>query len=238
MTIIGRGQGFLPTQLNGCAIWLRGDRGITLATGVSVWADQSGNAFNGTQGTGALQPLYTTSAINGLPGLKFSAANGSILNFGSPNTVLNGTSAERYFVMQAAADAPSDVMSDNGNWGTSGNATHIPFTDGNVYDCFARTTRPAWAKSNDFSKPTIYSAESSGTGGTGLWQARVNGTIQPNSVSNTNTYAPLPFAATLTVGSTDYTLCEYICFNRVLGPNERKAVTGYLGARYGIQVRP
>jgi hypothetical protein len=136
--------------------------------------------------------------------------------------------------MQAAADAPSDVMSDNGNWGTSGLATHIPFTDGNVYSGFARTTRPAWARSNNFSSPTIYSEESSGSGGTGLWQARVGGVIVAASVSNTNTYAMGIFSATLQVISTDYTLCEYICFNRTLTASERASMVGYLKGKYGI----
>jgi hypothetical protein len=41
--------------------WHRGDLGITLGTGVSAWADQSGNGWHSTQGTGSAQPTYTAS---------------------------------------------------------------------------------------------------------------------------------------------------------------------------------
>lgn len=51
------------------AQWVRSDLGITQGTGVSAWADQSGNARDFTQGTGAAQPLYTASdaTLNNLP---------------------------------------------------------------------------------------------------------------------------------------------------------------------------
>src|ERR1017187_9352789 len=51
-------------------LWLRSDLGITLATGVSLWADQSGKGYNVAQATGALQPAYLQSGINGLPSIK------------------------------------------------------------------------------------------------------------------------------------------------------------------------
>ncbi|HET7088705.1 MAG TPA: hypothetical protein VFL17_08660 [Anaerolineae bacterium] len=41
--------------------WQRGDLGITIGTGVSAWADQSGKANDDLQGTAANQPLYTAS---------------------------------------------------------------------------------------------------------------------------------------------------------------------------------
>lgn len=41
--------------------WLRGDLGITIVTGVSAWADQSGKGNDATQGTGAAQPAYSAS---------------------------------------------------------------------------------------------------------------------------------------------------------------------------------
>lgn len=41
--------------------WLRADLGITIVTGVSAWADQSGNGNNAIQATGTAQPAYTAS---------------------------------------------------------------------------------------------------------------------------------------------------------------------------------
>ncbi len=62
-------------QISGLAAWYRGDKGITIATGVSQWTDLSGGTGrNLTQATGALQPAYIVNAINGQPALRFSTA--------------------------------------------------------------------------------------------------------------------------------------------------------------------
>jgi autotransporter-associated beta strand protein len=66
---------FLPTNLPNCGLWLHAGAGLTTnATGnVSVWADQSGNGRNATQGTAGAQPVWVASAANGLPALRFEA---------------------------------------------------------------------------------------------------------------------------------------------------------------------
>lgn len=66
---------FVPTQLSGCVLWLRSDLGITLnGSTVSAWGDQSGNANNMLQGTGANQPAYVSNVVNGRPVLRFDGA--------------------------------------------------------------------------------------------------------------------------------------------------------------------
>ncbi len=42
--------------------WLRADRGVTIGTGVSAWADQSGNGVDFSQATGSKQPAFSSSA--------------------------------------------------------------------------------------------------------------------------------------------------------------------------------
>jgi len=65
---------FVPTQIPGCLVWLRGDLGITLSgASVSGWADQSGNTNNASQ-SGAAQPPYNPTAASGLPAIQ---GNGS-----------------------------------------------------------------------------------------------------------------------------------------------------------------
>lgn len=48
--------------------WLDASKGITIATGISAWADQSGYNNDVVQATAGRQPAFTASAINGLPG--------------------------------------------------------------------------------------------------------------------------------------------------------------------------
>ena len=51
---------FIPSDVPGLRMDLNGDKGITLATGVTNWADQSGYAHNAAQATTNLQPAYTS----------------------------------------------------------------------------------------------------------------------------------------------------------------------------------
>lgn len=65
---------FRPTQLPGLVLWTRADLGITIATGVSAWTDQSGTGNNLAQPTGANQPAFTASvaALGARPALTYS----------------------------------------------------------------------------------------------------------------------------------------------------------------------
>ncbi|MBW8863970.1 MAG: hypothetical protein JF609_03420, partial [Verrucomicrobia bacterium] len=66
--------------------WFKADAITGLASGavVSVWPDATGNGFNAMQALGANQPTYVTNAINGLPVVRFNAANSSYLWFYRP----------------------------------------------------------------------------------------------------------------------------------------------------------
>ncbi len=50
----------LPVTAN-LAAWFNADKGITIATGVSAWADQSGNSRTLSQGTAGNQPSYSAT---------------------------------------------------------------------------------------------------------------------------------------------------------------------------------
>jgi len=62
--------------------WVRADLGITLGTGVSAWADQSGNGKHYTQATGANQPVYnaTDATLNYLPTVEATANGQNLLS--------------------------------------------------------------------------------------------------------------------------------------------------------------
>ncbi len=57
--------------------WVRADLGITIGTGVSAWADQSGNGHHFAQGTAGRQPAYTAvdATLNNQPTVTAIAAS-------------------------------------------------------------------------------------------------------------------------------------------------------------------
>jgi hypothetical protein len=67
-------------------VWLEANAITGLANGaaVSVWADSSGNGNDAMQPLSANQPAYVTGAMNGLPVVRFNAANSSFLWFYRP----------------------------------------------------------------------------------------------------------------------------------------------------------
>lgn len=68
------------------AVWFKADAITGLANGaaVSTWTDLTGNGYNAVQTLSANQPTYVTSAINGLPVVRFSSANSTYLWFYRP----------------------------------------------------------------------------------------------------------------------------------------------------------
>jgi len=71
--------GGVATNLNR---WYRADAGVTTATGVAQWADQSQNEVSVTQGTTANQPVYNTASnlLNFNPSLTFDGSNDRLNN--------------------------------------------------------------------------------------------------------------------------------------------------------------
>jgi hypothetical protein len=68
----------------------RGDAGVTLATGVSAWADQTTNGNNWAQATGAKQPAQVSNYNgSGIPALSFTSASSQCMT----NTFVSPISA-------------------------------------------------------------------------------------------------------------------------------------------------
>lgn len=67
-------------------VWLKADAITGVANGAAVasWPDTTGNGFNATQNTSARRPTFITSAINGLPIVRFNAANSTYLGLARP----------------------------------------------------------------------------------------------------------------------------------------------------------
>lgn len=72
---------YSPKEIAGLGAWYDAFDLSTLTLSpfnqVTGWADKSGNGFNLAQATTARQPTYTTSGINGRPGVLFAFQSGS-----------------------------------------------------------------------------------------------------------------------------------------------------------------
>ena len=114
----GQWQGFSPSwsPSSVLALWVRADVGITVVTGVSVWADQSGNGHNLIQATPGNQPTYLlTGGPTGGPALGFTAAN--VQNMKATYTEVQPV--ERYVVGKFGTTASGLTMFDGAAGGNS-----------------------------------------------------------------------------------------------------------------------
>lgn len=77
---------FTPADL-ALALWLDASDAatVTIGTGVSQWADKSGNARHVSQATGTAQPTYSLAAQNGLNVISFGGTDDKLFNSGSFN---------------------------------------------------------------------------------------------------------------------------------------------------------
>jgi hypothetical protein len=231
----GNWQGFSPLWIPGVVLWLRSDLGITKATGVSTWADQSGHGYNLTQATGSEQPTYPGATANGIAGLGFSAtASSAISSSATGSTILSGaTSAERIIVAVNNLDPPSGTGQSWENQALTGqaSASNLPFTNGGLYDAFGATARTSDVAHTGIpmNTPWIYDTMASGASGWTMWL----NSVQLTTITNT-------FAAgqatdlNLGDGNTLGTLYEYVVFGTALTAAQRFLMTAYASNRYGI----
>ncbi len=93
-TFIGQARkftNFKPTDLSGCALWLRADTGVTLnGSTVQEWKDLSPNTFNLIQATASAQPTFVSNALNNFPSLSFDGNDIFVLNNFPYGITVNG----------------------------------------------------------------------------------------------------------------------------------------------------
>lgn len=98
------------------AILFSAARGVTVATGVSQWDDNSGFARNATQGTGAQQPAYSASdaAFAGLPSITGDGADDWLSVAWDPPTV-GTTPIVFFFIFRQVTWTTGDYFFGGGN---------------------------------------------------------------------------------------------------------------------------
>lgn len=236
----GHSSFVVPPQLSGCILWLRGDLGIEQQTAGSVsrWADQSGRGNDAIQTYTPAQPKYNqvpAHTINGQKAVFFDA------NAGSPNYMtlagsLGAPSALHIFLVHRRP-TPGEVSPANtGLWllGTSGLASHMPFTNTHIYDDGGGQVRyDTLLPAVSLDTAQVYEVQNQ----TGSWRSFLNGKPQFTSLTNTvGAGAASPeIGSNTTVGV--YYLgdwAELIIYNRILSANERAIIINYLSGRYGL----
>lgn len=230
---------FTPADLSGLVLWLKADAGITIATGVSAWLDQSTSAVSFTQGTGANQPTFNATGINGHPGVQFFAAGPKFLTNASV-AVLNGaTGCTMLAVCQDGTTTASHIATLTAqaslrcNWNSGGDVNIFAGAD------ISEATSAAGAA--PLTTATVISGTIDRTLATNECTMYVSGvldTARPVNGDNAGAFG----TATMFLGIQDGVslawngglLGDLVIYNRVLTTTERLRVERSMAARYGI----
>jgi hypothetical protein len=146
---------------------------------IDTWYDQSGNSRDySISAFPAFMPPYSASAINSKPAVNFDGV--TVLQMAS---YLSGvTAGSQITVLQLALDPPVD-----GNktglyaYGTD-STTHVPFTDGVIYDNFGSNARKTVGNPTPaLTSARVYSVVSQ----SGSWVARIDGASIFSTGTNT-----------------------------------------------------
>ena len=81
-------------------LWLRADKGVTTATGVSNWVDQSSTAWTASNATGSTQPTYNLASnlLNFNPTISFDGIDDRLTNTANLGTAIASNAVEAFSV--------------------------------------------------------------------------------------------------------------------------------------------
>lgn len=216
--------------------WYRADKGITTATGVNVWVDQSASAKDVTQATGTAQPVYNTnsSLINFNPNLSLNSAASQILS----NAAIShaATNGEDIFAVVAlpTANTPSQTIVGLGTVANSSNTTELRANTGSLAYVVNTSSVVYTAISNG---QVLLANANRTTGGTGAIVVNgaqvMTGAVTPVATLNQLNIGSRRLAA---ANSLFYTgqVAEVAIYNRQLTTVEREKVASYFAIKYGL----
>jgi hypothetical protein len=213
--------------------WLRADVGTTIATGVSVWADQSAAGRTATQGTGANQPLFVSNAINFNPALSLNGTS-QFMQFSDVGMVTGANARSSYALATTGiADGTHRYLT---QYGTAANGqSHALLNQGNE----ARTA--GWAANHlvpggvwtTINIPRLVYGDYTGT----LARGSFNGNAISSTAFTWNTSLNTTGYVGTRTGITEYwngRIAEVIQYNSILSIADRNKVHSYLAIKYGI----
>jgi hypothetical protein len=208
---------------------LRADLGVTfVGSGVSAWADQSGNNNNFSQGSSSNRPTYSTvgpsSLVFSAGGPQYLQASGATL--GQPSTL---------FVVYGVSSVTTANIIDAANGAPAGNRTQLIIPDVATTLQINAGTAQSYTGLID---PTVGNrpvlVEVDWATSSTLWQ---NGVNKGSVSAGTNAWQIGSIGASQT-GTNGLTgqIGEVVAYSRAITATERTRITRYLGGRYGIAV--
>lgn len=238
-------SGFSPRSISGLALWLDAgdDATITTDTGVSAWADKSGNGRTASQAVGNNQPTRNTT-INGRSVLTFDGTNDTLDFTGAARTV------ETMFVVCQMRDEAADTANASRYGcllGTSGSSRGLllrsqytvsggSFQLDAVFSGFTSGTNRiiktiTYLPNNGDCPLAVYAVVRNGASG---FEGFINKTsVGTATTSETATLDRIGRSAT----STSYfigQMAEILIYDKAVVSAERLAITNWLIKRWGI----
>ena len=225
MEDMGEGP-WVPTNIDGCVLWLRSDLGITKdgSNRVSLWTDQSEAGNDASQDTDSKKPVWTTNQINGHPSLVWDNTDDQLTN-----ATFDGTPPITLFIVGKHVDDANNhyFMDDNtyGNYRAVANAAAVHRYV--VYAGVLLATGQSYITSDyHYLTYTLNGANS---------EIFVNGVsgVSGNMGSN---YADGYVLGDHKNGSASLNghLVELIAYNSVLSTENQQTAEAYLATRYGL----
>lgn len=231
------GTTFLPTQLSGCALWLRADRGVTQSGTVSAWTN-FGTVGNGaSQGTSGFRPTYNATGFGttSRPYLSFDGTDDYLdLTLGSFGTAYTFCFAARYRAYVTSDCIASAVNSGLNDYNAASTAILGHVNSGTGLEHYVNGARGAQTRPT-VNTPAIITITASGTQST----LRVNGSAgTPVALAGSSlNAATLRLGARSTPGATNFSdvdIAEGIGYTNLLTSDQISRLEKYVSARYGI----
>jgi len=218
---------FVPTSIPGCQLWLRADLGITISTGVSRWADQSGNGNHALQATSGQQPTYLPNGgPTGGPALGFLAV--SVQNMKAVYTEVQPV--ERYIVGMFGTTASGLTLCDGATGG--GNTGRILQNSSISWGGYAGTglnNTSSYTSGNWYAFGCLFNGASASQ----LFQNGVLASLAANvGTGNPGGIYIGVFGDGVSAPLTGR-ICEIIDFATILNTSQRTELEAYFNMRYG-----
>ena len=227
-------SGFNPKSIAGLSLWLDAADAstITLSTGVSVWADKSGNGRNASQATGGKQPAYS-STINGKNVVTFQGTDDT-MQIGA-NAAFNATSQTIIIVSRQNANANQALWYKADSNSAVGVITR--YRASNVFWHYQKNdgTAETLAVANTNSNVNVFATVLEPAAQAGY----TNGSLVVSTTVTTaydNNSGPW-LGSRRDVGEyLQADIAEVLFWNRALSASERSRVERYLGRKWGVTV--